>query len=116
VAVADIRLIRILEALKTKTRAGDISWSPVGLGYIYGGDTYSATIESDKAGGSGPYRFQIHDDTGSVSDELTESDDDPPGMESDWRDGLATLYSLAGRENPRQEQLLEEVARELGIT
>lgn len=114
-AQADVRLIRILGALKAKTRSGNISWAPMGSGFIHSGTAYSATIESDRPNSVGPFRLQVHGLNGSVSGELSEDDDDPPGMESDWRADLAALYALAGRENPQQEQLLDEVARELGL-
>jgi hypothetical protein len=42
--LADVRLIRILEALKVKTRQGELDWTPVASGYMYSGSAYSATI------------------------------------------------------------------------
>lgn len=114
-AIADVRLIRILQALKVRTREGEVSWSPVATGFLHSGNTYTATIESDRPGGTGPFRLQIHGQSGAITGELAEGDEDPPGMDVDWRADLAALYALAGRENPQQEQLLEEVARELGI-
>jgi hypothetical protein len=112
---ANAQLIKIMQALVSKTESGEIGWDPAPLpsGYLHDGGNWSAAILSESS--SGPYRFEMYDENGNPTSELNEHLDSPPGLNDSWRANLAYLYSLAGRANPRQERLLDQVARELGI-
>ena len=113
---AEVRVIRIMRAIKEKTAEGEITWTPTGNGYMSNDLSASVMIESERPDGKGPFRIQLYDDQGQLLHELSESHDSPPEVEGDWRAELAYLFLLAGRANPRQERVLDQLARELGLT
>jgi hypothetical protein len=94
------------------TEKGDVNWEQATpSSYVYDAGDWSAAVMSD--GPPGPFRFQLTDARGAVEGELNEHSESPPEM-GNWRAELNYLYTLAGRVNPRQAQLLDKVARDLG--
>lgn len=114
-SAADVRLVNVLRELKGRTERGEMEWVPAGTSSVHATSKFTFTIESETSEGLGPFVFQILDAGGRVSQELREEDEAPPGMDGDWRADLSRLYVLSRRGNPRDEVLLEQIERDLGL-